>query len=92
MKTNTEPERIEDSLKEADELIRQINADVLINLKEEHRLQFEAHTRELERIKIELEGRNLEKDTQKTGSLADGIHQAIQDIVTAMRNLTHYIT
>ena len=43
MKTNKESVRIEETLKEADELIQQINADVLKNLQEEHRLQFEAH-------------------------------------------------
>ena len=92
MKTNKEPVRIEDTLKEADELLQQINADVLKNLQEEHRLQFEAHARELEKIKIALEGRELEKDASKTGSMPEGMHQAIQDIVTAMQDLTQYIT
>ncbi|MFH1156861.1 MAG: hypothetical protein V1793_23940 [Pseudomonadota bacterium] len=92
MKTIAESVRIEDLLEEADDLVRQINADVLGNLREEHRLHLEAHTRELERIKLALEGQNLEDDAPKTGSLGDGMHQAIQDIVTAMRDMKAYLT
>ena len=46
----------------------------------------------LERIKSELEGAGLEKKIPKTGSLVDGMDQAILDIVTGMRDLTAYLT
>jgi vacuolar-type H+-ATPase subunit H len=44
-------------LAEADELIRQINADALNEMEEEHRLQFEIHTQKLEAIKSEVRAR-----------------------------------
>ena len=92
MKNNPESESIEQLLAEADDLIRQINSDAILDMQEEHRLQLEIHARELERIKNELEGADLEEKIPKTGSPVDGMHQAILDIVTGMRDLTAYLT
>ncbi|MFH1155282.1 MAG: hypothetical protein V1793_15840 [Pseudomonadota bacterium] len=49
------------------------------------------HTRELERIKLELASGNLEEDAPMIGSLSDGMHQAIH-IATAMRDMKAYLT
>ena len=83
MKTNTESVRIEDLLEEADELIRQINADVFKNLQEEHRLQFEGHAKNLEKIKSKVQS----KTEKVIGSEAESMHAAILDIVKAMSGL-----
>jgi hypothetical protein len=82
MPKNLELINIEQLLAEADELIRQINSDAINDMKEEHRLQFEKHAQNLKKIKSEVQGK-IEK---KMNSGAQGIHEAIQDIVKAMQD------
>ncbi|MEJ2640895.1 MAG: hypothetical protein P8010_15090 [Desulfosarcinaceae bacterium] len=87
MKTDQSPKDIERLLAEANELAQRINADVLNEMEEEHRLQFEIHAQELERIKAKVQDRTDKKKTSKSGSAAEGIHEAILDIVKAMHEL-----
>jgi len=88
MSENLEAKNIEQLLVEADELVRQINSDVIRDMKEEHRLQFEKHAQNLEKIKSEVQDRIQEKEASDIGSGAEGMHEAILDIVKAMRDLT----
>ncbi|MFC1881707.1 hypothetical protein ACFL2S_09465 [Thermodesulfobacteriota bacterium] len=83
MPNNVASKNIEQLLAEADELIQQINSDVINDMQEEHRLQFEKHAQNLKKIKSEVQGK-IEK---KANSGADGMHEAIQDIVKAMQDL-----
>ena len=92
MAKNLEPKNIVQLLAEADELIRQINSDAIKDMKEEHRIQFEKHAQNLKKIKSEIHGESGKKGTSEIGSGADGIHEAIQDIVKAMRGLTKYLS
>ena len=77
---------------EADELIRQMNSDAIKDMEEEHRIQFEKHAQNLKKIKSEVHGKNEKKGTSEISSSGDGIHEAIQDIVKAMRGLTKYLS
>ena len=52
MPKNLESKNIEQLLAEADELILQINSNVINDMQLEHRLQFEKHAQNLEKIKI----------------------------------------
>jgi vacuolar-type H+-ATPase subunit H len=88
MSENLEAKNIEQLLAEADELVRQINSDVIRDMKEEHRLQFEKHAQNLEKIKSEVQDRIQKKEASDIGSGAEGMHEAILDIVKAMRDLT----
>ena len=88
MPKNLESKSIDQLLAEADELIQQIQSDAIEDMKEEHRLQFEKHAQNLKRIKSEVQGK-IEK---KTNSGAAGMHEAIQDIVKAMRDFTKYLS
>ena len=88
MPKNLESKNIEQLLAEADELIEQIHSDAINDMQEEHRLQFEKHAQNLKKIKSEVQGK-IEK---KTNSGAEGMHEAIQDIVKAMRDLTKYFS
>jgi hypothetical protein len=92
MPMNLEFKDIEKLLAEADELIQQINSDVINDIKEEHRLQFEKHTQNLKKIKSEVQSRIEKKGTSGISSSADGMHEAIQDIVKAMQDLTKYLS
>ena len=88
MSKKLESKNIEELLAEADELIRQINSDVIKDMKEEHRLQFEKHAQNLKKIKSEVQGRIQKKEASEIGSGAEGMHEAILDIVKAMHDLT----
>ena len=88
MPKNVESRNIEQLLAEADELIEQINSDAIKDMQEEHRLQFEKHAQNLKKIKSEVQGK-IEK---KTNSGAEGMHEAIQDIVKAVRAFKKYLS
>jgi hypothetical protein len=87
MPKNLEAKNIEQLLAEADDLIQQINSDVISDMQEEHRLQFEKHAQNLEKIKSEVQGKIEKKATSEISSSAEGMYEAIQDIVKAMQNL-----
>jgi vacuolar-type H+-ATPase subunit H len=92
MPKNIEPKNIDQLLAEADELIQRINSDAVKDMEEEHRIQFEKHAQNLKKIKSEIHGESGKKGTSEIGSGADGIHEAIQDIVKAMGDLTKYLS
>jgi len=88
MTKNLESKNIEQLLAEADELIQQFNSGVINDMEEEHRLQFEKHAQNLKKIKSEVQG----KIKKKTNHGAEGVHEAILDIVKAARELTKYLS
>ncbi len=92
MPKNLESINIEQLLAEADELIQQINSDAIKDMQEEHLLQFEKHAQSLEKIKSEVQGKIEKKGTSEIGSGAEGMHEAIQDIVKAMQGLTKFLS
>jgi hypothetical protein len=91
MAKNLEPKNIEQLLAEADELIRQINSDAIKDMEEEHRIQFEKHAQNLKKIKSEVHGKIEKKGTSEISAGADGMHEAIQDIVKSMKDLKNYL-
>jgi hypothetical protein len=88
MQVNSESKDIDRLMAEADELIERIQSDLLNEMEEEHRLQFEIHAQKLEKIKSEVQGRIDRKKAAKTGSGAEGMHEAILDIIKAMQGFT----
>jgi vacuolar-type H+-ATPase subunit H len=84
MTKKPESKSIEQLLAEADELVRQINSDAIKHMKEEHRTQFETHAQNLKKIKSDVYGKIEKKGTSEIGSGAEGVHEAIDDIVKAM--------
>lgn len=78
---------IDQLLSEADELIEKINSEYLEDLEEEHRLRFEKHAQKLEELKSEVQTKIKEKGTMESFTSAEGIHEAILDIVKAMKEL-----
>ena len=91
MAKNLEPKNIEQLLVEADELIRQINSDAIKDIEEEHRIQFEKHAQNLKKIKSQVQEKIEKKGTSEISSSADGMHEAIQDIVKSMKDLKNYL-
>ena len=89
---NLESKNIEQLLAEADELIQQINSDAINDMQEEHLLQFEKHAQNLKKIKSEVQGEIEKKGTSEISSSAEGMHEAILDIVKAVRDLKKYLS
>jgi hypothetical protein len=92
MPKNLEYKNIDQLLVEADELIQQINSGAINDMEEKHRIQFEKHLQDLKKIKSEVHGKIEKKGTSEISSSADGMHEAIQDIVKAMRGFTKYLS
>lgn len=91
MQKSPEPKSIEQLMAEADELIRQLNSEIINDMEEAHRLQFEKHAQHLEKIKSKFQGKLDKQETSEIGSGAEGIHEAIQNIVTAFQELKGYL-
>ena len=87
MEKNLNSKNIDQLMVEADELIKQINSDAIRHLKEEHRLQLEMHAQNLTKLRSEVQDRMGNSGSSEIGSGAEGIHEAIDDIVTAMKTL-----
>jgi hypothetical protein len=90
MPKKLESKNIEQLLAEADELIQQIHSDAISDMKDEHRLQFGKHAQHLKKIKSEVQGKIKKKGTWDMGSSAEGMHEAILDIVKAFQDLKNH--
>ena len=86
------PKSIDRLLAEADELVQQINADALKDLKEEHRLQVQKHAQHIKRIKSEVQAKIEKEKTSGTDHGAEGMHEAIQEITRAVGALAKYLS
>ena len=91
MTTNQSPMDIERLLAEADELVQQINSDVLNEMEEEHRLQFEIHAQKLERAKSEVQRKIGKGVGYQLSHSVEGMHEAIREISRAMGQLKRYL-
>jgi vacuolar-type H+-ATPase subunit H len=80
-----ESKSIEELMAEADELMRQIHSDAINDMEEEHRLEFEKHAQNFKRIKSEVQEKAGNTEISEITSSADGMHEAILDIVKAMK-------
>ena len=86
------PTDIDRLLAEADELIKQIDSDAIKEMEEEHRIQFEAHAQSLKKLRSEVQEKIEKEGTPEGGAYGEGMHQAIDEIVTAMKNLGSYFS
>jgi regulator of replication initiation timing len=87
MTTYLDDKDIEQIMAEADEIIQQINSDFIKEMEEEDRLQIEIYAQKLKKRISEIESRK-----EETGSGAQGMHEAIDDIVKAMDGMKKYFT
>jgi len=92
METNHRPEKIEAILSEADELLDQLNSGLIEDMDETLRTQIEIHADELKKQRLALQESIEKGERADAGSFSEGIHKAIDDIVTAMKALTRYLT
>lgn len=91
MTKNVEHKHIDQLLAEAEALIQQINSDALKDMEEEHQLLFEKHSEDYNNLKSRVYANSGNTETSELTSSAEGIHEAIQDIVKAMQDLKNKI-
>lgn len=90
MTKNLKLENLDQLLDEADVLTRQIHSGFTRDMEEAHRLELEKNAQNLKRIKSDTEGKIREKKASAIGSGAEGMHEAILDIVKAIKELKEY--
>ena len=84
-------EDIEQILAEADELLQQINPEIIKDIEERRRAQLEEHAQRLKKLKSEVQDRIGKEGIPESGSYGEGMHEAIEDIVKAMKGLSSYL-
>ena len=87
MKSTFSHQDLEQLLAEADALIEKIDSDAVQDLQDEQRLQFEKQARDLEQLRTETRKRLDKTEKPENGHLGEGMHEAIDAIVKAMKNL-----
>jgi hypothetical protein len=85
-------EDIEQILAEADELLRQIDPEITEYIDEEQRSQLEQQAQSLKKLRSEVQDKIGKEGTPESGSYAEGMHEAIEDIVKAMKGLGTYLS
>ena len=83
---------IEQILAEADDLLQQIDPQIIEYLKEEQRAQLEKQAQSLKKLKSEVEDKIGQEGPSKNRPYSEGMHEAIDDIVKAMKALTSYLS
>lgn len=81
------PEDIDRLLAEADDLIRRINANEIREVHEEHHIEFEKYAQRLKQLRAEVQEKVHRPGAPESGTYGEGIHEAIVDIMTAMKSL-----
>jgi hypothetical protein len=92
MPTTLKTKTLEQLMAEAEELVQKINSEFIDDLEEEHRLQFEKHAQKLQEIKSAVQAKPEDKGIMESFSSGEGIHEAMLDIVKAMKDLTGYLS
>jgi hypothetical protein len=85
-------EDIEQILAEADDLLQQIDAEILEYLGEEQRIELEQQIQSLRKLKSELKGEIRKEEPSQNGTYSNGMHEAIEDIVKALKALASYLS
>ena len=84
-------EDIEQILAEADDLLQQIDPKVIEYLKEEQRAQLEQQAQSLKKLKSEVQDKIGKEEPSESRPYSEGMHEAIDDIVKAMKALSSYL-
>ena len=92
MRKTFKDEDIEQILAEADELLQQINPEIIKDIEEKRRAQLEEHAQRLKKLKSEVQEKIGKEGKPESISYAEGMHEAMDDIVKAMKDLANYLS
>lgn len=85
-------EDIEQILAEADDLLKQIDPEIKEYMEEEKRAQIEQQARSLRELKSEVQDKIGKEKPASGAAYSEGVHEAIVDIVKAMKGLSRYFS
>lgn len=80
-------EDIDQLLAEADALIERINSGAIEDMEEGRRIQMDLQAQRLKKLRAEAQEKASKEDSQDSGSFGEGMHQAILEIMAAVKNL-----
>ena len=92
MQKTFKQEDIEQILAEADELLQQIDPEIIAYMEEEQRIQLEQQAQSLKKLKSEVQDKIGKEGAPESSSYGEGVHEAIEDIVKAMKGLSSYLS
>ena len=84
-------EDIEQILAEADDLLQQIDPEIIEYMEEEQRAQLEKQVQSLKKLKSEVQDKIGKEGPSKSWPYSEGMHEAMDDIVKAMKALASYL-
>ena len=84
-------EDIEQLLAEADDLLQQINSEIIKDIEERRRAQLEEHAQRLKKLKSEVQDKIGKEGPSKSRPYSEGMHEAMDDIVKAMKALASFM-
>jgi len=85
-------EDIEEILAEAEDLLQQLDPEIIAYLKEEQRAQLEQQAQSLKQLKSEVEDKIGKEGPSQSRPYSEGMHEAMDDIVKAMKDLASYLS
>jgi hypothetical protein len=85
-------EDVEQILAEADELLRQIDPEIVEYMDEEQRTQLGQQAQSLKKLRSEVQDKIGKEGSPEGSTYAEGMHEAIEDIVKAMKGLGSYLS
>ena len=85
-------EDIEQVLAEADKLLKQIDPEIIKDMDERRQAQLEEHAQRLKKLKSEVHDKIGKVEPLQSGSYGEGMHEAMDDIVKAMKELASYLS
>jgi histidinol-phosphate/aromatic aminotransferase/cobyric acid decarboxylase-like protein len=91
MQNTYKKEDIEQILAAADDLLKKIDPEINKYREEEQRAQLEQQAQSLKKLKSEVQDRIGKEKTPESISYGEGMHEAIEDIVKAMKGLSSYL-
>ncbi|MFZ2444848.1 MAG: hypothetical protein WAW37_00680 [Syntrophobacteraceae bacterium] len=85
-------EDIEQMLAEADDLLKRIDPEIIEYMEEERRAQLEEQAQGLKKLKSEVQDKIGKAGSPEGGAYGEGMHEAIEDIAKAMKELASYLS
>jgi hypothetical protein len=92
MQKTFKSEDIEQILAEANDLLQQIDPEIIEYLEEGKRAQLEQQAQSLKKLKSEVEDKIGKEGPSQGRPYSEGMHEAIDEIVKAMRDLASYLS
>jgi hypothetical protein len=92
MEKTLKHEDFERMLAEADDLLNRIDAEIVEFVEEGKRAQLEQQAQRLKKLKSAVQDKIEKEEPSQNVSYSDGVHEAMDDIVKAMKALASFLS